>query len=147
MSALAGTPRGPAARQAGFSLVAAVFLIVILAALGAFAVQVAMARYQGSNTQLLEARAQAAAEAGIGYGATMARTVSTTCNNSMPRLNLTGVLAGFVVTVSCSPTTRQIGTPPATYEAYALTATATYGSYGQPNYVARTVTGVTNAPP
>jgi MSHA biogenesis protein MshP len=146
VSTLAALTRGPAARQAGFSLVAAIFLIVVLAALGTFAVQVAMARYQGANTQLLEARAQAAAEAGIGYGATLARTAST-CNSSAPPLNLTGTLAGFVVTVSCSPTTQQIGTSPATYEAYALTATATHGSYGQSNYVARTVTAVTNAPP
>jgi MSHA biogenesis protein MshP len=146
MSTAAGIRRGSAARQGGFSLVAAVFLIVVLAALGTFAVQVAMARYQGSNTRLLEAYAQAAAEAGVGYGATLARTGSP-CNNSMPSLTMTGALAGFVVTVSCSPTTQQIGGGPATYDAYALTATATHGSYGQPNYVARTATGVTNAPP
>lgn len=138
---------GPAGRQAGFSLVAAIFLIVVLAALGAFAVQVAMAQYQGSNVELLEARAQSAAEAGVGYGATLART-NGTCNSSNPPLTLTrGALAGFVVTMSCSPTTQAIGAGPTTYDAYAVTATATYGSYGQPDYVARRVTRVTNAPP
>lgn len=140
-----GSADRPAGRQAGFSLVAAIFLIVVLAALGAFAVQVAMAQYQGSNLELLEARAQAAAEAGAGYGATLARTQGT-C--SIPPLSLTqGTLTGFVVTITCAATMQQIGTPVTTYNAYAITATATYGSYGQPDYVARTATRVTNAPP
>ncbi|MGH8298028.1 MAG: hypothetical protein ACRES6_01940 [Steroidobacteraceae bacterium] len=137
-----------AGRQAGFSLVAAIFLIVVLAALGAFAVRVAMAQYQSANVELLEAGAQAAAAAGIGYGATVART-SSACPSSNPT-DLT--LAGFVVRVICKQTAHQIysGSPPTatSYEVYALAATATFGTYGKPDYVARTVTqNVTNAPP
>jgi MSHA biogenesis protein MshP len=149
MRTVAARPPARAGKQAGFSLVAAVFLIVILASLGAFAVQVAMAQYQSANVEFLEARAQAAAEAGIGYGATRARTGS--CTNRT--LNLTqGALAGFVVRVTCAPTVHTIysGTPltPNNYEVYALAATASRGTYGRPDYVARTVTrNVTNAPP
>lgn len=139
-----------AARQAGFSLVAAIFLIVVLAALGAFAVQVAMTQYQSSTSELLEARAQAAAEAGIEYGAYLALQAATpSCPNNT--LNLTGgALAGFAVTVTCTSTTHQIytGATPTTYTVYALAATATKGIYGAQDYVARTVTrNVTNAPP
>ena len=137
-------------RQRGFSLIAAIFLIVVLAALGAFAVRVAMTQYQTANVELLEARAEAAAQAGIGYGATMALQASN-CASAALNLTPTG-LAGFTVTVTCSATTHQAYSPVShsvqTFTAYALTATASYGTYGQPDYVARTVSrNVTNAPP
>lgn len=149
MSPLAPWACGPRGRQAGFSLIAAIFLIVILAALGAFAVQVAMAQYQGANVELLEARAQAAADAGIGYGATVALTGSTCAVPKTFTLTLTqGALAGFVVSVTCTPTTHRMGTPSAAQTVYALKATATYGRYGRPDYVARSATrNVTTAPP
>lgn len=141
-----------AGRQAGFSLVAAVFLIVVLAALGAFAVQIAMTQYQGANLELLEARAQAAAEAGIEYGANLALEGPGACRaNSSLRLTQ-AALTGFVVKVTCARTSHQIyaGMPPSatTYFVYALTSTASYGRYGSPDYVARAVTrNVTSAPP
>ncbi|HUA23935.1 MAG TPA: hypothetical protein VMA54_07460 [Steroidobacteraceae bacterium] len=140
-------------RQSGFSLVAAIFLIVVLAALGAFAVQVAMTQYQGSTVELLEARAQAAAEAGIEYGANV--TLQRAVPSCLPAtLNLTqGALAGFVVRVTCTSTTpHQIYSPVTstwkTYTVYALAATASNGTYGTRDYVTRTVTRyVTDAPP
>jgi MSHA biogenesis protein MshP len=139
--------------QSGFSLVAAIFLIVVLAALGAFAVQVAMTQYQGSNLELLGARAQAAAEAGIEYGANV--TLQRAVPSCLPAtLNLTqGALAGFVVKVTCTSTTpHQIYSPTTstwtTYTVYSLAATASEGTYGTQGYVTRTVTrNVTNAPP
>jgi MSHA biogenesis protein MshP len=153
MSGSAGRPRQRAGRQAGFSLVAAIFLIVVLAALGAFAVQVAMTQYQSSTSELLQARAQAAAEAGIEYGANVAlQRVPASCV-ATNTLNLTqGALKGFVVKVACTSTTHQIYFPSTStwqsYTAYALAATASEGTYGAQDYVARTVTrNVTNAPP
>ena len=156
MKTLAGRPPTRAARQAGFSLIAAIFLIVVLAALGAFAVQVAMAQYQSANVEFLEARAQAAAQAGIEYGANRALHVAPACasGNTSKTFTLTGgALAGFVVTATCAARTHQIYStvPPAgfkTYTVYALAATASRGTYGKPDYVARTVTrNVTDAPP
>ncbi|HEY6514567.1 MAG TPA: hypothetical protein VIY50_00370 [Steroidobacteraceae bacterium] len=150
--------RGCARRQAGFSLVMVIFLIVVLAALAAFAVQIAMAQYQAANVELLEARAQAAANAGIEWGANLTLHASPVifCAGVSPiskTFTLTqGALKGFVVTVACTMTQHQIysGIPPTAqpYEVYTLTSTATSGSYGGPDYVARTVTrNVTNAPP
>jgi MSHA biogenesis protein MshP len=154
MSPITGPSRRDARRQAGFSLVAAIFLIVVLAALGTFAVQVAMTQQQGANLELLEARAQAAAAAGIEYGANMAlQRPSPVCTASKTLRLTQGALAGFVVTVTCAATApHQIysGTPPTatSYTVYALGATATSGGYGRPDYVARTVTrNVTHAPP
>lgn len=149
MSAPAGLRRQRcAARQAGFSLVAAVFLIVILAALAAFAVQVTMTQSAGANTELLEAQAQAAAAAGIEYGANLALQPPGVCRATTTlRPNQPG-LSGFVVTVRCLRTSHQIGAGPTTYYAYALTSSASHGSYGSSDYVARKITrNVTNAPP
>lgn len=149
-TAFVGKRRRHPAGQAGFSLVAAVFLIVVLAVLAAFAVQVAMTQAQGTNLELLAAQAQAAAQAGIEYGANLALQVPApgTCRaNTVLRLNQPG-LSGFVVTVNCVRTSHQIGAGPTTYYAYALTSNATHGNYGSPDYVARKVTrNVTNAPP
>lgn len=137
-----------AATQGGFSLVAAVFLIVVLAGLAAFAVQVTMTQSAGANTEVLEAQAQAAAAAGIEYGSNLALQPPNTCRASTTlRLNQPG-LSGFVVIVGCQRTTHQIGAGPTTYDAYALTSSASHGTYGSSDYVARRMTrNVTNAPP
>ena len=136
----------PARAQRGFSLVAAVFLIVVLAALGAFAVQVAMSQYQSVNLNLLEARAQTAAETGTQYGAYLALQSPPNCGPSPPLRLTQGVLAGYVVTVTCKSTQHQVGG--VTKSVYELKATAFYGTYGRPDYVARTITrNVTDAPP
>ncbi|HEX4268329.1 MAG TPA: hypothetical protein VHY36_10610 [Steroidobacteraceae bacterium] len=144
-----------AGRQAGFSLVAAIFLIVVLAALGAFAVQVAMTQYQSATLEVLEARAQAAAEAGIEYGANLTlRAVPAICASTPSSTPLTltqGALAGFVVTVTCTPTQHQIWSTTTSswqpYTVFALAATASHGTYGEQDYVSRSVTrNVTLAP-
>lgn len=144
----------PHQRERGFSLVAAIFLIVVLAGLAAFAVQVTMSQSQGANLELLEARAQAAADAGIEYAANRALKAPGWCSapTSPPPLLLnTQGLKGYVVQVSCAPSTGHLISPPAagtSYTVYALKATATYGAYGQPGFVSRKAArNVTNAPP
>jgi MSHA biogenesis protein MshP len=155
MSCSAKRLRWCARGQAGFSLIAAIFLIVVLAALGAFAVQVAMTQYQGSTQELFEARGQAAAEAGIEYGANLTLQAPAICASTPSSNTFTltqGALKGFVVTVTCTPTQHQIYSPSTStwqsYTVFALAATATYGTYGESGYVARSVTrNVTLAPP
>jgi MSHA biogenesis protein MshP len=157
MSRPAAAGRSSASRQAGFSLVAVIFLIVVLAALAAFAVQIAMAQYQAANVELLEARAQAAADAGIEWAANLTlQAPPVICAGAAPiskTFTLTqGALKGFVVTVACTPTQHQIYSPSAgtwtSYAVFTLTATASSGTYGGPDYVARSASrNVTLAPP
>lgn len=156
MSRSAAAGRGFASRQAGFSLVAVIFLIVVLAALAAFAVQIAMTQYEAANVELLEARAQAAADAGIEWGANLTLQAAPVICAAAPvskTFTLTqGALKGFVVTVACTPTTHQIYSPSTatwqTYTVFALAATASSGTYGGPDYVARSAArNVTLAPP
>jgi MSHA biogenesis protein MshP len=117
----------------GFALVAAIFLIVVLAALGLFAMQLYNAQQQSTTLSLLAARAQAAADTGIEYAANQSLKHGT-CNNTTLALNQ-GALNGFSVNVTCTFTTHIISGVP--YPVYDLTATATYGVYGKPEYVSR----------
>lgn len=156
MSGYAKGARGRVPGQAGFSLVMVIFLIVVLAALATFAVQIAMTQYQAANVELLEARAQAAADAGIEWGANLTlRPAPVICAGAPVTKTFTlaqGALKGFVVTVGCTPTTHQIYSVSAgtwtTYTVFSLTSTATSGTYGGADYVARSAArNVTLAPP
>lgn len=139
---------GSGARTArGFALIAAVFVMLVLAALAAFAVQIGATQQQTADFALLNARAQAAADSGIEFGTNQA-LVHGSCAASTT-LDLTAVgLQGFTVTVTCTMTNHQIGAaPPTAYHAYALTSVAQLGTYGTSGYVARTaVRTVSDAP-
>ena len=126
-------PRAPRAR--GFSIVAALFLVVVVAALGAFAVRIATSQQQTVNLALLSARALAAAESGIEWGAFRALSGGS-CTTTT--LNLTeGGLNGFAVTVTCTSTAHTEAGLPVTV--YSINASARAGTYGQPDFVSRRV--------
>jgi MSHA biogenesis protein MshP len=111
------------------SLVAAVFLIVVVAALGAFAIRVGSGQQQTVNLALLSGRALAAANSGIEWGTYEALT-NDNCGNTT--LNLTqAALSGFTVVVTCTSTVYTEGT------SYLITAFASSGTYGMPEYVSR----------
>jgi MSHA biogenesis protein MshP len=123
-------------RQRGMSLVAAIFLIVIVAMLGSFAVRLGMGQHQTVNLALLSSRALAAANAGIEWSAANALNPPNTCTGASTSFTLTqGALAGFAVTVTCTRTVF-LGEG----KLYVMSSSARYGTYGQPDYVSRTVT-------
>lgn len=135
-------------RQGGFSLVVAIFVVLVLAGLAMFALRVTATQQQTADFSLLNARAQAAAAAGIEYGVNQA-LVAASCPAAAAILNLNAVgLRGFTVTVTCVVTNHLIGpTPGTTYHAYAITSVAQLGIYGTSGYVARTRSRtVTDAP-
>jgi MSHA biogenesis protein MshP len=125
--------------QRGFSLIAAIFLIVVLAALGMFASRIAMTQQQTVNFSFLEAQALAAANSGIEYGANRALKAGICANSTT--LNLGG---SFVVKVGCVGISHPA--LPAAKWSYALTSTATRGVYGKPDFVSRQVTRVVTTP-
>ena len=119
--------------SSGFSLIAALFLIVVIAALGAFAVRIGSGQQQSVNLQLLSARAMAAADSGIEWGAYRALRANS-CTTTT--LNLTeAALNGFSVTVVCVQTDHPESN--ATVHVYRIDATAVAGTYGMPDYVSR----------
>jgi len=129
-------PQAPGPTR-GFSLVAVLFLIVVVAALGAFAVRIGAGQQQTVNLALMGARALSAANSGIEYGAARAFDTGGSVCASSTALTLTGPgLNGFSVDVTCVPTTH---TDPDNTTTYRIGATAYWGTYGQPDYVSRQV--------
>jgi len=132
----------PPGGQRGFALVAAIFLIVVLASLGVFIVRVSGVQQQTVNVALLGARAFEAAVAGMEWGAFQALD-SGACTTTT--LNLTeGGLAGFDVDVTCSSSAHtESGN---VYNLYLIDVEARNGVYGTPDYVSRRMQArVTNA--
>jgi MSHA biogenesis protein MshP len=129
-------PTARAAREiaGGFALVPALFLIVIIGLLAAVGLRLALGQEQTVTMALQQARALAAARAGIDWGAYSA--LNGTCAGTT--LNLTEAsLAGFTVAVTCSATPYTDGST--TYQSYSIGASASYGTYGKPDYVQRVV--------
>ena len=130
-------------RQRGMSLVIALFLIVVVALLAAFAVTVGSSQRQSGTLTVLADRALAAARTGTEWAAYRA-LVNTACTNRVLALN-EGALRGFQVTVTCA--SHNHGPAPG-YTVYDITSTARYGNYGSADYVSRTVIArYTNAVP
>lgn len=122
-------------RQSGFSLIPALFLLVVLAALGAAAVRLSAIEHQTVVLAMQSSRAYAAAQAGIEWSAYQA-LVNGSCGSST--LSLTeGGLAGFSVATTCTGTTHTEGS--ATVSVYVLEAFARSGVYGAPDYVSRRI--------
>jgi MSHA biogenesis protein MshP len=131
--------------ERGFSLIAAIFVILVLAALGAFALRIGVTQQQTAMFDLSIARAQAAADSGIEYGANRALKAATCAATTTLSPTAPG-LSGFTITVTCSASTHNI--TGIAYQSYSLTSTARRGNYGAPDFVSRPVTRtVTNAPP
>ena len=131
MSRAARNSRGTA--QRGFSLVPAIFLIVVLAGLAVFAVRVSTLQGQGVTEALRAAQALAAARSGVEWAAYRALHGGLCAPST---LNLTeGGTAGFTVTVACSVSTHTEGTT--TVNVWVFDVRAEAGAFGGPDYVSR----------
>jgi len=129
--------------QQGFSLVSAIFLLVVIAALGTFAVTLSTSQQQSSALDVMGARAYQAARAGIEWAAfgvlqTAAGVQWAGCASPPPFGTLGGTLEPFNVTVACNAASSVEGT--STIWIYNVTATAkTAGSPGDIGYVERVI--------
>jgi MSHA biogenesis protein MshP len=131
-------------RQRGMSLVVAIFLIVVIASLAAFAVSLGTASRDNANLQLSSDRAIAAARAGTEWGAYRA-LVQNACA-ATATLNLAqSALRGYRVTVTCTRTNHTEGAT--TYAVFDINSFAQLGNFGAGNYVSRRIVSrYTNAP-
>jgi MSHA biogenesis protein MshP len=134
--------------QQGFSLVTAIFLLVVIAALGVFAVTLSTTQQQSAALDVMGARAYQAARAGIEWGAyqvlpnsAVAGGFAATCRAgavSQVIAPLPNTLAGFNVNVQCESTAHSEAA--ATVTLYQLTSTAKQGTVVTPDYVERQMT-------
>ena len=105
--------------QRGFAIISAIFIVVVLASLGAFAVSISTMQHISSALDIQGTRVLHAARTGLEWGAYMvARNgASPSClpstSNTLPATATS--MVGITVTVSCDPTYAPV---------YKITATA-----------------------
>jgi MSHA biogenesis protein MshP len=119
--------------QRGVSLVSAVFLIVVLASLGTFAVRLTSVQQQTAGAAIRGTQAMLAAQSGIDWAAHRA-IVGGSCASATLALTEGGA-SGFSVSVTCTQSAHvEAGT---TINVYQIEALAQSGVYGGPDYVSR----------
>lgn len=132
----------PSAGQSGFAIVSAIFLLVVLAALGAFMISLSGNQQLGLAQDVSGSRALQAARAGLEWGVCMAvkdpaganycgtgtvAAPAAPCSASVTHAaGAFANLADFTVVVSCSKTCIDEGTacPSGSSSAYLITSTA-----------------------
>jgi len=91
-------------RQCGFTIVAALFLLVVLAVLGAFIVTVSTTQHAGAALDVQGTETYRAARSGIEWGVYNVLKPVTACSLSTDiGVVPTSTVAGMEVTVTCSP--------------------------------------------
>lgn len=130
--------RQTATNQRGAALVSAIFLLVVLAALGAYMVTVSGVQQTTVNRALINARTHYAARAGLEWGihrAVAPPTLGTGECSPSAQFGLTGYgLDDAQVTVEC---TLNLYTPGDDAYVYAITSTARNSSAGMVEYAER----------
>jgi MSHA biogenesis protein MshP len=124
--------------QKGFTLVQAVFILVVLSLLGVVMMRMIGVQSSTSVFALQGARAYQAARSGLEWGAYQAKNGSCVPYDSIadsPRL----MIENFKVAVDCDPSQPFTEGPIGPYYVYQLSAIATFGNYGSPDYVSRKV--------
>lgn len=127
-------------RQGGFGVIAAIFILVILAGLGAAIATVSTTQHLGSALDLEGIRAYQAARSGIEWGLFRAlRSASCAAAADI------GAIDGMAVTVNCAVTASGDATEPGLGSIFTITAVACNqptgttcpGNAAGPNYVER----------
>jgi MSHA biogenesis protein MshP len=128
----------------GFALVSAIFILVVLALLGAMMVALSTTQHIGQARDLFGTRAYFAARAGIEWGV-YAALRNNACTPSATLPALAGSAAGFAVVVTCS-VSGPFDEGGSTVRVYQLTATATRGAAGAPDQVERQLQAQVSTP-
>lgn len=128
----------------GFALVSAIFILVVLALLGAMMVALSSTQHVGQARDLFGSRAYFAARAGIEWGVYAAlRNNACTPSTTLPAL--AGSAAGFAVVVNCS-VSGPFDEGGTSVRVYQLTSTATRGAPGAPDQVERQLQAQVSTP-
>lgn len=131
---------GPKSSQ-GFSIVSAIFLLVVLSALGAFIVNISSGQHVSAAADVKGARAYQAARAGVEWGAYQVLDPNSAAASATPAgcpaATALTPFAGFTTVVTCvssnhTESGNNIGV-------YRFTSTASSGTLGAIDYVSRVV--------
>ncbi|HEY0818971.1 MAG TPA: hypothetical protein VGD46_09350 [Rhizobacter sp.] len=123
----------------GFAMVSAIFLMVVLALLGALMVSMSNSQQIAATRDTLGSRAYYAARAGIEWGAYRALQ-NNACPFTAALPNATST-TGFSVQVTCSTSGphTEAGT---SYSVFQITSTASTGTLGQHDHAERQLQAV-----
>jgi MSHA biogenesis protein MshP len=122
--------------QRGVALLPALFLLIFVAALIAFALRIGTTQRQSANFALLGDRAVGAANAGIEWGRARATAGNCAAGPTTIQLTETG-LRGFRVQVRCTQVAP--GDAVAPYQVFDIDARSQWGVFGSAEYVSRYV--------
>ena len=121
-------------RQRGFAAIAALFILVVLAALGAFMISISSSQQLSAAQDVQGSRAYWAAQAGLEWALGSLGTAPAAC----PVPPAPFMVEGFTLTVTCVRNTFDEGG--ATRRVYAVTSQASTGAAaGSVSYVERSV--------
>lgn len=129
---------------AGFALVSAVFLLVVLGLLAAVIASLSTSQQIGSVRELYGTQAYFAARAGIEWG--LYRVLqSSSCLSTSTLPALSGSAANITVRVNCSAYAGfdEAGTSVTVYQ---ITSTATRGNFGNVDYAERQLQAQVSVP-
>ena len=135
--------------QRGFSLITAIFLLVVLGTLGTMMVTFFVAQQQSSALDVMGSRAYQAARAGIEWAAynVASQPVGTQwagCANINPLFapgptQLAGTLSPFTVALTCNSTSYDEGGPLPIWVYDLASSAVSGGAPGNPDYVERVI--------
>jgi MSHA biogenesis protein MshP len=126
--------------EKGFLLPAAIFLVVILAGLGAYAVNISTLQQATSTQDVQGARAYQMARAGVEWAAYQVLAPGTANLANCPASPTVLAIEGFSVSVSCSRSADFYEQDTDhTIAMYDIVATATFGVAGTAGYIERQV--------
>lgn len=119
--------------QNGFTIVQAVFVLVVLGMLGAYMVTMSTVQQATATQALLQARAYQAARAGLEWG------IAQIIENDVDSENETFVVDNCRVNVTWTTGVPYDEAGEPTRYIYNIVSTAAFASPGSPDYVSRTL--------
>ena len=127
-------------KQQGFLLPAAIFILVILAGLGAYALNITSVQQSTSLQDTQGTRAYQAARAGVEWAAYQVLSPGNTALVNCPASPTVLNIDNFVVTVTCSRSAdfNEQGLDH-TIAMYDITSTANFGTVGTLNFIERQI--------
>jgi len=125
-------------KQKGFSIVMAIFILVVMGLLGGYMVKLSGVQHATSTFAIQGARAYQSARAGVGWSISRIVTDGGNCANitSVSPLSLADI-SGFSVSLECTSQAFSEGTDASVV--YKITALSAFGAYNSANYISRKI--------
>ena len=130
-------------KQHGFTLVMAIFILVVLALLGGYMMRLSGVQHTTTSHALQSARAYQAAKAGINWAAATISKDTDNIQAGCATVNTKAVLPlaalpEFTVTLNCIPSEPYLEGSNKVY-VYSITAHSEFGTYSGADYISREI--------